>query len=320
MVLQNDLRDTELFKRLQQADADWLQLGARRRRISMTSRSRPMAAPSPAAASSRRRWKDRCRSAFAWWMSIAASCEVVSAGPNIDMAPKWSPDGRSLAYLSDRDEAGVRQLCLLDLAQRRETRVTIEELWMEYAHWSPDGATILIGAAERGVDLSGFQGGYTFQTIDPDRCPIGAPQVDVGVDDSQWRSLWIYEVAQRHAPPPDGQRSQSVGGAAGPAAESIACIASDNPHENDWYKASVRLIDLATGKVRIVYAPKDQIGWLSASPSGQSLALVDFLLQRSPVDDGRSAARLGEGRDGAARGHDRCRYHLHRLAKRERMC
>jgi len=30
MVLQNDLRDTELFKRLQQADADWLQLGARR--------------------------------------------------------------------------------------------------------------------------------------------------------------------------------------------------------------------------------------------------------------------------------------------------
>jgi len=28
--LQNDLRDTELFKRLQQADANWLQLGARR--------------------------------------------------------------------------------------------------------------------------------------------------------------------------------------------------------------------------------------------------------------------------------------------------
>src|SRR4029077_5262215 len=32
--------------------------------------------------------------------------------------------------------------------------------------------------------------------------------------------------------------------------------------------------ELGSGKARLVYRPKDQIGWLSASPSGQSLALV----------------------------------------------
>ena len=93
----------------------------------------------------------------------------------------------------DRDEPGVSQLCILDLAQR-ETRVTVAGLWVEYAHWSPDGRSLLIGAAGRGADLSGFQGGYTFQTIDPS-LPDWAPQVDIGIDDSQWRSLWICDVA-----------------------------------------------------------------------------------------------------------------------------
>ena len=75
------------------------------------------------------------------------------------------------------------QLCLLDLAARRGTR-SRSKLWMGYAIGRPDGTRILIGAAERGVDLSGFQGGYTFQTIDP-ALPDWSPQVDIGVDDSQ---------------------------------------------------------------------------------------------------------------------------------------
>ena len=194
MVLQNDLRDTELFKRLQQADADWLQLGARRPPdlydIALSPDGTTIAGSGVFAEALEGSLPQR----ICLVDVDSGKLEVVSAGPNIDMAPKWSPDGRSLAYLSDRDEAGIMQLCLLDLAPRRETRVAIDKLWMEYAHWSPDGARILIGAAERGVDLSGFQGGYTFQTIDPD-LPDWSPQVDVGVDDSQWRSLWIYEVA-----------------------------------------------------------------------------------------------------------------------------
>ena len=139
---------------------------------------------------------------------------MVSSGPGTDVAPKWSPDGRTLAYLSDRDEPGVSQLCLLDLASQRETRVTLEELWVEYAHWSPDGQSILIGGAERGVDLSGFHGGYTFQTSDP-ALPDWTPQVDVGVDDTQWRSLWIYDVASARAPLRHVPRPQSVGGVLG---------------------------------------------------------------------------------------------------------
>jgi len=270
--LQTDLRDTELFKRIRQADADWLRPGAGQPSdlydLALSPDGRIIAGSGVIAEVLEGALPQRI-----FLLDVASGAlRMVSSGPGTDVAPKWSPDGRTLAYLSDRQEPGVSQLCLFDLASQRETPVTLEELWVEYAHWSPDGKSILIGGAERGVDLSGFHGGYTFQTSDP-ALPDWSPQVDVGVDDTQWRSLWIYDVASR------ALRCITSHGlnpweACWAGNNSIACIASGNPHENDWYKANVRLIDLASGVVRVVHVPQDQIGYLSASPSGNQLALV----------------------------------------------
>jgi dipeptidyl aminopeptidase/acylaminoacyl peptidase len=273
--LQIDLRNTELYKRVRRADADWLQLGAGRSPdlydIALSPDGRRIAGSGVIAEALEGSLPQRI-----WLVDVATGgLEMVSTGPHVDQGPKWSPDGASLAFLSDRDEAGVPQLRLLDLATRRERAAKLEGLWMEYAHWSPDGGRILIGAAGRGADLSGFQGGYTFETTDP-ALPDWSPQVDIGVDASQWRSLWLYDVAS------GGLRRLSPEGVnpweacwAGNGA--VACIASDNPHENDWYRASVRLIEIASAETRVVYRPKDQIGWLSASPSGAQLALVEAL-------------------------------------------
>ena len=270
--MQTDLRHTELFKRIQKADADWLQLGANQTPdlydIALSPDGRTLAGSGVFAEALEGTLPQRI-----CLVDIASGeLMVVSSGPSTDQAPKWSPDGRRLAYLSDRDEPGIAQLCLLEIASKAETRVTVKGLWLEYAHWSPDGRSILLGAAERGVDLSGFQGGYTFQTSDPS-LPDWTPQIDIGVDDSQWRSLWLYDVASGAL-----RRLTPIGlnpwEACWAGDKAIACIASDNPHENDWYKASVRLIDVASGKARTVYTPKDQIGWLSASPGGTQLALV----------------------------------------------
>lgn len=264
-----------MFKRVQQADADWLRPGLRQppdlHDIALSPDGRLIAGSGVFAEVIEGVLPQRI------CLVDVASGELrtVSSGVHVDQAPKWSRDGSSLAYLSDRGEAGVPQLCLLDIASQRETLIVIPELWVEYAHWSPDGGSLLIGAAGRGADLSGFQGGYTFQTSDPS-LPDWTPQVDVGVDDSQLRSLWIYDVAGATLRSLTG-RGVNPWEACWAGDKSIACIASDNPHENDWYQASVRMIDLANGSVRIVYAPKDQIGWLSSSPGGTQLAVVEAL-------------------------------------------
>ena len=271
--MQTDLRDTKLFKRIQQADADWLQLNSDMPSdlydIALSPDGRTIAASGVIAKVLEGSLPQR----ICLVDVSSGELRLISSGPYADLAPKWSPDGRKLAFLSDRDEPGVSQLCILDLASQRETRVTVAGLWVEHAHWSPDGRSLLIGAAGRGADLSGFQGGYTFQTIDPS-LPDWAPQVDIGIDDSQWRSLWICDVASStlRCLTPKGVNPWEACWAGDGL---VACIASDGPHENHWYKASIRVIDVATGDVRIVYTPKDQIGWLSSSPSGAQLAFVE---------------------------------------------
>ena len=44
---------------------------------------------------------------------------ILTYGPNSDRAPAYAPDGRQVAFLSDRDETGDFQLYLLDPATGR---------------------------------------------------------------------------------------------------------------------------------------------------------------------------------------------------------
>ena len=67
----------------------------------------------------------------------------------IDHAPAWSPDGTSLAFVSDR-AGGVPQLFLADGLGRHQRRITDEERGViGTPMWSPDG---------RHVALAGFAG------------------------------------------------------------------------------------------------------------------------------------------------------------------
>src|ERR1700743_3086875 len=83
---------------------------------------------------------------------------TLTCGPNVDRLPKFSPDGRQIAFLSDRQQAGNFQLYLLDSISGVARPPHNVEGWVEYLHWSPDGARILLGVAGHGADISGGQG------------------------------------------------------------------------------------------------------------------------------------------------------------------
>jgi TolB protein len=59
----------------------------------------------------------------------------------IDVSPAWSPDGRKLAYVSNR--AGKPQIYVLDLATKRSKRLTFEGDYNTSPAWSPRGDRIL---------------------------------------------------------------------------------------------------------------------------------------------------------------------------------
>src|SRR5579864_7977580 len=80
------------------------------------------------------------------WVADTAGGEpaqLTRGGPH-DTAPRWSPDGGTLAFLSDRD--GANQLYLLPLAGGEPRRVTALRYGAGPAAWAPDGSRIAFRA------------------------------------------------------------------------------------------------------------------------------------------------------------------------------
>ena len=61
----------------------------------------------------------------------------------MDTAPTWSPDGRKIAFRSDRD--GNFEIYVMAVAGGPATRLTTTDQGEGALSWSPDGTTVLYG-------------------------------------------------------------------------------------------------------------------------------------------------------------------------------
>jgi len=115
---------------------------------------------------------------------------VLTFGPQTDRLPKWSPDGRQIAFLSDRHAAGDFQLHFLDPASGAALAGARVSGWVEYFHWSPDGARLLLGVAGHGGGCGGRAGSDHESTIPAGDAALDA-QIETGNEDFRWRDLCL---------------------------------------------------------------------------------------------------------------------------------
>jgi len=202
--------------------------------------------------------------------------EEVTAGPNDDRLPRWSPDGTVLAFVSDRAQKGRHQLYLLEAGRVGEARPapavdgTIEDL-----SWSPDGSQILLGVAGVGAELAGVHGSGSTKKAD-EELPPWIPEVEAGPDENSWRRVWIFDVGSRQVRPVS-REGLNVWEAVWCGPGRIAGIVADGPAEDTWYEAPLALIDAGSGKESILYRSDRQLGFLAASPSGRRLAVIEAI-------------------------------------------
>lgn len=204
---------------------------------------------------------------------VTGAIEVVTQGPGSDSSPQWSPDGHSIAYLSDREQAHVNQLRMLDVKTLRDKAGPRLDGVLESLQWSADGRSLLLCVAGFGSDLAGAQGATAVargRGADAD----WAPSVEGAPEASPWRSAWIHDVAsgsvQRLTLP-----GVNVWQASWAGPDHIVAICSDLPEETWWYTADVRLIAVADGGVRRLFKPDDQLNCAVVTPSGSTIAVIE---------------------------------------------
>jgi dipeptidyl aminopeptidase/acylaminoacyl peptidase len=78
------------------------------------------------------------------WMVPAAGGEPVrfTAGPKRDTSPRWSPDGRRLAFVSERERKKQGQLYVMPSGGGEPIRLTDVRQGVKEFAWSPDGARL----------------------------------------------------------------------------------------------------------------------------------------------------------------------------------
>lgn len=202
------------------------------------------------------------------------SVQVVSLGPNLDMTPRFSPDGTRLAFRSDRSAAGNFQIYLIDLGTGMTEAAPTVNGWVEALEFSPDGTRLLAVVADHGADVSGAQGAKASKRISSEPQPAWMPSVESGGDDCRRRSAWVIDLDERSARKVS-PAELNVWEACWSGNGTIAAIVSAGGSEEDWYEAYVASIDAHTGAADTLYRPRDQLGALSAAPDGKRVAFVE---------------------------------------------
>ncbi|ODS52866.1 MAG: hypothetical protein ABS36_15465 [Acidobacteria bacterium SCN 69-37] len=95
-----------------------------------------------------------------WERSVSDGAErILLAGPAApSSSPRWSPDGRTIAYARRRDPAEGDAIGLFDAATGRERVVGVSpHWWLVPDDWSSDGSMLLAACRERGASVrTGF--------------------------------------------------------------------------------------------------------------------------------------------------------------------
>jgi dipeptidyl aminopeptidase/acylaminoacyl peptidase len=193
-----------------------------------------------------------------------------SPGSGSDRHPRYSPNGKTLAFLSDRAESGAYQLFFAEpLVAAPALDGVIESL-----SWSPDGSTLLLGVAGFGADIAGAQGGAT-TVKKAGGLPTWAPTVDTGDAENLWRAAYLFDLAsQRYRR--IGPHGLNIWECAWLNQRELIAIVSHSHSEGSWYESRLVVIEI-DGAVRDLYRPTYQLGGPVASADGRHVAVIEAL-------------------------------------------
>jgi dipeptidyl aminopeptidase/acylaminoacyl peptidase len=230
------------------------------------------------------RQADKRRSAV-WMVNWEGTQDLrLTYGPESDTSPRWSPDGKYLAFLSARTDGGKTQVWVLD-RRGGEARVLtdVKEQINGYA-WSPDGKKLVLEMSAGDDD-----GGNTTKSAD---APAKAPKPmvidryhfkeDVAgyLTDASRSQLYLFDVESKKLDALTiDKRFDDNDPAWSPDGTRIAYVSNHEKDPDQSGNDEILVIDARPGamprNVVTAYAPSGQhLAW---SPDGKRIAYLKGL-------------------------------------------
>jgi dipeptidyl aminopeptidase/acylaminoacyl peptidase len=207
-----------------------------------------------------------------WIMPTDGSARPHPIVPNLKNAysPFWSPDGRKLAFLSDRrvdvdDSAGqTDQVYLLTLDGVKVDRLTSVPEGVEQFAWSPDGRTIAFVARDSATpeERQREAAGYDAIEVDHNLKP---------------NNLWVTSLSDRKAVQVTKQDFEITELAWSPKGDELALVVARTPKPEDSFLLSLVVVNRTSGNVaRTLSTNVAPIsGLLKWSPNGDSITFLE---------------------------------------------
>ena len=194
----------------------------------------------------------------------------------------WSPDSKSLAFLSDAGSPGVRQLYVQKMVDGTIRQLTHLNGDLTTPSWSPDGRTIALLFTENSARKAG---------------PLAAVPHPSGVIDDQVLEQRIAVVdvasaAHKVISPPDMYVYEYDWS---PDGKAFAVTAAHGSGDNNWYIARIYTIPVAGGGAHEVFAPRTQIAVPRWSPDGRQIAFIAGLMSDEGIASGEIKVIAADG-------------------------
>ena len=194
------------------------------------------------------------------WVATIASKDVrrLTFTETAEASPRWSPDGRTLAFLSTRE--GGNQIYLLSMAGGEAAKLTDGKNSVRGFDWAPDGKSLAFLAGEPRTDAE------EKKTQDKDDARV------VDKDDKRTR-VWIVDVATRAVRQVTRDPWDISDLKWTPRGDALLVVATDRP-ETEQETRKVCTVSLADGRLTTLASPRGPFGQVSISPDGVTLAYV----------------------------------------------
>ncbi|HVW83389.1 MAG TPA: hypothetical protein VHB50_01865, partial [Bryobacteraceae bacterium] len=228
---------------------------------------------------SRTNWEDNAFESDLWLCDVAAPGHprLMTAGPGWNGEPRWAPDGRQIAFVSDR--SGRREIFVISPSGGEARKLTSAENGVNSFRWAPDGKAIAFTSDDDGDSHKKRNERYgDFEIVNSE-----APSA----------SLWLVRIPDRPEAAPGAPelltkgRKELIGAFAWSPDGSKIAFESDGIHILDVAAATTTTIASGSGPYRNpVWSPDGRYVAFETAGGDPGFYYSNWFIARAPAQGG----------------------------------